>query len=261
MNISGGAAGRAACAVVWLCLVGCNGSSTAAADAGGDAAGQSADVAVDAAVCNGGAPQGPGGPCRCAADCEPGAVCGTEEETGQPGGSCLAACDPNATARPGLLCRSFQGENFYLRGCGPGVAEPCRAGWYCRVFTGSTRDRDRYQCEPQCAADTDCLTGRCDRYTGFCQAEKTGRANGEPCTTDAQCRGGVCFAFGEGMCTSLCDTRTGFCPDNGYCLPPVQADAGAHNGSCLTRCAQTSDCRRGFTCRRAQGQGVCSPNL
>lgn len=215
-----------------------------------------------AATCNGGARQPPGGPCRCIADCEPGAVCATEEETGFPGGTCLQACDPAEAPRAGLACETFRESSFYARTCGPTGSAPCRDGWFCRVRTVHPTDRsmDRYRCEPACSSDEQCRTGHCDRYTGFCQAEKDRLPNAAPCTTDMQCRGGVCFASGAGACTSICDARTGFCPDDGVCLPPVQADAGAHNGSCLIGCARLADCPRGFTCMRAMGRGVCVPD-
>jgi len=216
---------------------------------------------ADVPVCNGGTPQGPAGACRCNADCEAGAICSTEEETGFPGGSCLQLCDPMAPPRPGFLCRTLPGGSTYIPTCGPNATEPCRDGWFCRVYSGATRDRDRYQCEPACSDDAQCHTGRCNRYTGFCDTDETGRVNDAPCTTDMQCRGGVCLSFAAGACSSICDTRTGFCPENGYCLPPVQAASGAHNGTCLARCERLTDCRTGFVCRRSQGQGVCSPDL
>lgn len=217
------------------------------------------DVA-DAGVCNGGARQAPGGACQCAADCEPGSQCATEAETGFPGGLCLRPCDPAEAPRPGLTCRTLDGMPVYMPTCGASEPTPCRDGWFCRVYTGATRPQDRYQCEPQCASDAQCTTGHCNRYTGFCQADATGSANGEPCTLGEQCRSGQCLASGLGACNSLCDVRTGACPDNGYCLPPVQADAGAQNGTCLARCARLTDCRAGFTCMRYMGQGLCLPD-
>lgn len=215
---------------------------------------------ADSEVCNGGERQGPGGACRCTGDCEPGAECATEAESGFPGGMCLRPCDPADPPRAGFVCRMLKGGNAYIPTCGA-RGGTCRDAWFCRVYTGATRPADRYQCEPMCSDDAQCpARGHCDRYTGFCQATKEGRANNDPCTADTQCRGGLCFRSGMGACTSICDARTGFCPDDGYCLPPVQADAGAHNGSCLARCARLADCRAGFTCMRAMGQGVCVPN-
>lgn len=217
------------------------------------------DAAIDSGACNGGARQAPGGPCLCAADCEPGSMCATEADTGFPRGMCLRPCDPAEAPRPGLACRTIDRMSAYVPTCGPGVEAPCRDGWFCRVYTGATRPQDRYVCEPQCASDEQCSTGRCDRYTGFCHAEAAGAANNAPCTVGDQCRSGQCLSSGLGACNSLCDTRTGFCPDDGFCLPPVQADAGAQNGTCLARCARLADCRAGFTCMRYMGQGLCAP--
>ncbi len=218
------------------------------------------DVAVDTGPCNGGPRQGPGGACQCTADCEPGATCATEGETGFPGGMCLRPCDPAEAPRAGLTCRELDGGTAYIPTCGGDAGAPCRDGWFCRVYTGATRAQDRYECDPRCERDEQCATGHCNRYTGFCQPDADARANGEACTVGEQCRSGQCLRSGLGACNSLCDVRSGFCPDDGFCLPPVQAATGAQNGTCLARCARLADCRMGFTCMRYMGQGLCVPN-
>lgn len=260
-NTSAGARWPWLISFAMLCACGASASPTSPGDgdAGIDVATDRSVDAVPDVVCNGGARQPPGGACRCAADCEVGSTCATEEESGFPGGMCLRSCDPSEAPRAGLLCRSEDGVSVYVPTCGPSVSTPCRDGWYCRVFLGATRPQDRYQCEPQCSSDTQCSTGHCNRYTGTCQPEAEGAPNGDPCTVPDQCRSGLCLRSGLGACNSLCDVRTGYCPDNGFCLPSVQADAGAQNGTCLARCASLADCRMGFTCMRYQGQGLCVP--
>lgn len=219
---------------------------------------------VDAASsCRGRARQPPASSCRCDLDCEPGAYCASEAEVGTPGGFCLRACDPAAPPREGLRCETHNDRSFFVEGCGSGGASSCRSGWLCRVYTLSLTDRaqDRYTCEPHCTSDAQCLTGSCDRYTGLCRPAAPGRANHAPCTLSAQCRSGLCIAVGEGSCASTCDTRDGFCPDGGYCLPPAQSASGAQNGTCLARCATAADCRSGFECTPYMGQGVCMPRF
>jgi len=228
------------------------------ADAAVDAADDGPDAATKAPECNGGAPGGPAAACGCPSDCV-GQVCGTEREGVGAGGFCLEACDPAAPAPPGLTCNTHQGQSFYVQACGPGVERPCRDGWFCRVYLGASRPLDRYMCEAWCNDDGQCRTGHCNRYTGICEPASEGLPNGARCTLGEQCRGGVCFRFGEGMCTSLCDVRDGYCPDDGFCLPPVQVASGAHNGSCLKRCAAAADCQAGFACRAAMGARVCLP--
>lgn len=220
-----------------------------------------ADAVEAGPACNGNGPQPAGGACQCGApdDCEPGSVCGTEGETGFPGGACVTPCDPAAPARAGYRCMTFQAQSSYVRLCGPD-AGVCRDGWFCRVRLTSSGAVDRYVCEPSCAGDEQCHDGRtCNRYTGFCEAVGEGRPNFAPCTVGDQCRGGVCLPSGVGSCTSLCDTRAGACPEGGFCLPPLQADAGAQNGTCLQECTATTDCPMGFACQRAAGHRVCAP--
>lgn len=218
------------------------------------------DVTEAGPACLGGEARASGGACTCPGDCR-GAVCATEEMTGIPGGFCLDACDPAQPAPAGLLCHTNEGQSFLLPRCGPGAEAACRDGWFCRVITaaGTDRSRDVYRCYAWCSSDAHCATGHCNRYTGLCEPESDGRANGASCTLDEQCRGGSCLPFGARICASTCDVRDGFCPDNGFCYPPVQAASGAENGTCLPRCAAAADCPQGYACRSAMGARFCFP--
>ncbi|MFO0610828.1 MAG: hypothetical protein U0324_47135 [Polyangiales bacterium] len=220
------------------------------------------DVTEVGPACLGGEPRASGGTCTCPGDCR-GLVCATEEDTGIPGGFCLDACDPAQPAASGFVCETYQMRSFYLPRCGPGAEGACRDGMFCRVSPQDVNDRSRdiYRCYAWCTGDAQCATGHCNRYTGLCEPESEGRPNGAACTVNEQCRSEFCIRSGEGTCASLCDIRDGYCPDDGFCLPPPQAASGAENGTCLPRCTTAADCRRGSTCTRVAGRMLCLPNL
>jgi hypothetical protein len=118
-------------------------------------------------------------------------------------------------------------------------------------------------------------SGMCDPYVGFCtDMAAPGADNGDPCTTDNDCRSGTCFpetttagptGYIGGYCVSngrvpSSSALTGTtlpqstCPDGSAILPDtgqVEGDVG----TCYKTCATTQDCRAGYACTL----GICTP--
>ncbi len=85
------------------------------------------------------------------------------------------------------------------------------------------------------------------------------RADGEPCLQDDQCDGGLCLdetfnGFPGGLCTRACSS--------GDCDPWVCAQHLWSVSHCAKPCAQSSECRSGYSCFGANITGVehCAPH-
>ncbi|WP_437276018.1 DUF4215 domain-containing protein [Sorangium sp. So ce375] len=69
-----------------------------------------------------------------------------------------------------------------------------------------------------------------------------GRANGEPCTADEDCRGGLCLTEGDlgwagGYCTALCGEPIAPCEDGSICVA-----TGNDFSLCFRSCEEAADC-------------------
>ncbi len=86
--------------------------------------------------------------------------------------------------------------------------------------------------------------------------ETDGRPDGDPCTADEQCRGGVCvteeaFGWAQGYCSGLCAPGLIECEAGSECL-------GADDGYslCIKTCGAPADCTgEGQTCFDLSGDG------
>jgi hypothetical protein len=172
-------------------------------------------------------------PCVCDSDCESGASCWTEAESGVPGGLCLRLCDP--------------------------AGDDCAAGYVCSVADGQTvgtceqtcaqsSDCPPYRacnpsgiCQPLCSADGDCLSGVCDTYNATCvatQTEPTGTGIWAKCTFDGDCRSGYCSPVAD-RCQTPCQISRSACPESGVCATDFP---GPDVGICLPRCKSDGSC-------------------
>ena len=86
-------------------------------------------------------------------------------------------------------------------------------------------------------------------------------SDGASCTAGSQCLGGTCFThsqgFPEGYCTTLdCDTQGCSNIFGSECLVLNQVRSQA---ACYSLCAQSEDCREGYTCVDGDGTRICLP--
>ncbi|MDY0002817.1 MAG: DUF4215 domain-containing protein, partial [Polyangia bacterium] len=87
------------------------------------------------------------------------------------------------------------------------------------------------------------------------------RWDGDPCTSDGQCDGGICFdefvsGWPGGFCTRDCGS--GGTP----CAGPTSCIVAGIGPRCYERCATSSECRPGYLCRLDPFEGVqlvCRP--
>lgn len=241
--------------LVSLLVGSCGPSSEAPTDAGHiEDAGRPADLAIDAyvppPVCRD-LTSGGGGPCGCDLDCPVGGICGVESATGIPGGTCVVGCDLLATPPAGTECVATSNGTATLAETCTDTAR-CRTGWACIVGVGSGAG----SCDVQCSRDTDCVeTGSCNLYSGLCEPLGTGLGLNAPCTRDAQCESGSCWALETSFCAVRCNTLDPVCPEDGLCRS-ISADPAYTMGLCFKPCVDGT-CDTGFTCSPSN---ACLPN-
>ena len=207
----------------------------------------------NATMCLGAATQpGYAGNCSCPADCPQDAECQLEDSLGNPKGFCLRRCTPGSTeCGPGSSCSKGGGCE---RVCGKD--SDCPDGDLCSVVLKS--------CINVCQSDAQCLNGKCNLNTGFCQARipfgnPAGAAIGAVCTKNNDCRSGRCWLFqpGAGVCITFCDTHRQVCPDGALCTDDGDGDS---IGWCLKPCITNAQCVQTQTrCVPAGATGVCKP--
>lgn len=235
------------------------------------------------------------GPCVIDAQCPgEGAVCRRNVD-GYPNGYCTRPCD-DRTPCEGLgtqnnHCVQLTGETRAYCEVNCVNGRDCRGeGYSClteQLPTGGL-------CIPVCNADAQCGPGAvCDLHRARCAAapvEVNGELTGAACASNAACASGACVpaanGFTGGYCIANCVLPTGFntntffdgpvlpaggCPDDGLCMPFNGSFAARDLGVCLDGCADNTDCRTGYFCRKdyqlQEGgrvfsfeNGVCWPN-
>lgn len=179
-----------------------------------------------------------GAPCIRSDDCA-GGYCIRRGEF--PGGYCTAqACvDDTDCDRPSGACLDFDNLRYCAAPCGGG----CRVG---------------YVCEPSASGLEVCVP----------DVVATEGYDGDPCSGDAQCRGGVCLRAPDwpgGYCTTArCEAQS--CSDNperpATCAPPFFDTPGFDiDAMCTVVCDSYDDCREGYGCLRvASSFGLCLPD-
>ncbi len=225
--------------IVLACLMaGC--SVADAADGGADTP---IDGGADAPATTCG-PEGgsiDGAPCRCDSECEIGAVCYAESESGYPGGVCARRC------RSGPC--SFAASCWDRRGI---CAVPCTRAGQC----GAGRRCDLLDgfCTAWCTSDADCGELPCDRHRGLCgvpAAEGAGVL--APCESGSACLSGVCLS--DVGCITLCEVGVEGCPVGSRCLA-----GGDGLGFCAPSC-RDAPCPRHLVCSgvASDGEPLCGP--
>ncbi|HKU42848.1 MAG TPA: hypothetical protein VJR89_32035 [Polyangiales bacterium] len=169
----------------------------------------------------------------------------------------------------------YEGVRFIVRKDGPGHA--ALAELRAQVSDDCTGERVKLAHRPQgvrCSGDDECENGRCTFGTcafcdGDCESGRIcgpegyhgrlvercvlpGRAGfGDACSSDAQCRDGVCC---NGMCSDCCPDSHA-CADGASCAPaigldglafdayPFQCAPGEHRGLRGARCTANEDCQ------------------
>lgn len=219
----------------------------------------------------------PGGMCRrirCTNDnqCGPLGVCSDRD-------GCIPRCtrQSDTCTQYGAMCLAFQLPFLGNGGCFPA----CNASAP-RTDGGAADGGPR-----ACLRD---LT--CDPYVGDCVSRVTsaGRENGEPCTSDGDCRSSICIpefdtrietratGFLDGYCVSHAplpadrvfaaqrgmNLPTSTCPPGTVVLPSAEAAPGSA-ARCFKACTSDSMCRAGYRCDRIGGgtamfaNGGCVP--
>lgn len=168
-------------------------------------------------------------------------------------GELLAACNSDADCTQGLCSATF-----------PHI---CHNPWR----NGSN-----------CARGQDCASGTCDRYnTQVLLCGPTQQTKGEvqsPCTQDAQCQSGICFAPPRGYPTRLINFSPMWCiaalPNGAYCNEHRECASGKCDGTvnatgakmCVASsmeigadsdpCETDSDCKSGYCHLQRNGESV-----
>jgi hypothetical protein len=142
-------------------------------------------------------------------------------------------CDGLVDCKDGLDCTS--------KSCGPN-GKTCNFNTTCVCPGGNTESACTGGGDEDCDGLVDCLDPDCAQNPA-CMGAKYD--NGAPCTADAQCKGGRCYAegsnlpFPRGMCTEACPQGT--CANGGACI-------GSTEKWCFPTCTSTAGCRPGYGC-------------
>jgi hypothetical protein len=181
-------------------------------------------------------------PCTCNSECQVGAVCVTEqlgiEMAGRwfPGGVCGRACIAAEDCREGYVCLPTPlGTGLCAKLCTTN-ADCARANSCSDPPFGSGRI-----CYPTCTADSDCLSGHCDRYISWCTdgTERPGGGVEATCDSDEECRSGDCVASTRN-CRVSCSLQRGGCPEGAICID--LSTGGDDRGYCKPPCTTDDDC-------------------
>lgn len=163
----------------------------------------------------------PGQHCRCERDCAGDTICLKEEVTGDPQGLCAAACFSGSGCDAGFSCSNTV------------CYQQCQAPEDCPPQSNCVLG----QCLPFCIADSECLSGNCNRYIGTCLP--TGQTPGGAgldavCQNNIECKSNLCL---DGHCSSPCSVSKGGCPEDGVCAR-VKDDLG----ECFLPCTPPQAC-------------------
>ena len=192
-----------------------------------------------------------GGKCTTDQDC--GGCFACEKSTGK--------CKPKSVTQTPQFCGPCSGSCSNGGTCQPTsdgfrCLQPCDASRCCP--TGSTCQKvggtdqcvpDQNVCPPwKCQADKDCGAGEACT-SGVCKPAPVQPAPTlcKKCSTNADCKGGICSSYPEGKyCTQPCSNKL-FCP-SGYACKSISGSDQCAPTSGICGCKSDSDCYSGFAC-------------
>lgn len=215
-----------------------------------------------------------GAACAADDDCSSGLICFDVTDGlsigGPAGGYCTRPCSTPEQCEQldlGSTCGTLAGQPLCIRLCeaGPLAAGEVkclgREDLTCLSLEGigepPPSDRpDLGLCTPRCQSDEACGGDpRCDLASGLCTVlPATARLPvGSPCTTGADCQGGICFAPFPGterVCSAFCTLGVPGCGfdgneptiDAGCAFPVVPDETDGDRGACLELCDADADC-------------------
>lgn len=164
-----------------------------------------------------------------------------------------------------LLGEAFTGGYCTLRGCR--AERQCdRPEGRCLEAAGEIFCAAPCLAGDRCRAGYQCTTSGGERVCVPVEIEDD-REDGEPCTRDAQCRGGTCLAapgWPDGHCTTTqCNELSGCANHRGgdnRCIS--LAVLGPDEPRCLRPCERYSDCRPGYACDHLDSSNAfCVPDF
>lgn len=115
-----------------------------------------------------------------------------------------------------------------------------------------------YRCESPDGGDRVCVEAPRDEQDAV--RNPGGLADGAPCTTGLNCRGGTCLreveGYPGGYCTTLDCSTVGCNADGAVCR------ALSEDTACFVGCSTAGDCRSGYACVLGEGEtGFCAPDI
>jgi len=108
----------------------------------------------------------------------------------------------------------------------------------------------------QCLNDTECKSNKCKiSFTGTCGDQLTG------CLVDRDCPGGLCINASDktfGYCSQTCSAQVA-CPAGSLCLEMLQPDGITFKGECMVPCAEGGVCRQEAGLKCHYGDAIMDP--
>lgn len=185
-------------------------------------------------------------------------TCNTEDQTGWPGGSCVAGLNTCNRSDAGVstgcpanaVCLGDQFGTFCRQRCSGSSSMACRPGYACHDDDADSSSPS--WCTPLCGSDADCralgATYGCNPWSKLCELkDKLKPKYGGACSTNTDCETGLCLRASNngGYCFGWCLRSGGTCGGDGVCEPESSSNSDA-TGRCLDGCTMvgsSSECR------------------
>jgi hypothetical protein len=197
-----------------------------------------------------------GQPCTDSSQCLDG-LCMTEASWGMPKGECSGTCTTlGAACAGGGVCVQGGSGNYCRTKCSCSGTYcsnngGCRAGYGCAtvLYDASNQASQVDICIPICNSNSQCSSGQCNLYSGWCEATSTRHKTGDTCTQDSDCESYYCLTdatdgWPNGYCTTICNSSDPVCPDGNWCN---KYDSYPGVSFCYEKCTYSWDCPRWYT--------------